>query len=138
MTPESIQIKEERYQALSQAHLIKEDVDVDSLFNETIINILDLEKIIQEYIDLKRTIQNLIKLPTKSILEFKILKLLDMKNGSIRPKDLENELPDARAKIYKVLNVLQADKRIERVEKGSYILTEKGRSYLYKKPMKVE
>ena len=77
-TPESIQIKEEKFQALVQANLIKEVVDVDSLFNEMIVNALDLEKIIQEYIDLKYAIQKIIESPTKSILEFKILKLLDM------------------------------------------------------------
>ncbi|MHC1592300.1 MAG: helix-turn-helix domain-containing protein [Candidatus Helarchaeales archaeon] len=127
-TPSNILIEEELFQRLSDKGFIVENIVVDSLFNENVENTLDLERFIQDYFNLDLAVRKLMKYSKTDLLEYKIMRLLDSNGGTIRLKDLLKELTYARASIHHALNSLQKKRFIEKVEKGSYVLTDAGRA----------
>ena len=127
---ETIILDDEVYNILRQKGLITEEIIVDSLFNEVVESVLNIDKLAQEYLELLLSVRKLMKLSKSELLEYKILKILDRNGDTVRLPTLTDQLNYVRARIYQALKSLQKKRFVENVERGVYILTEAGRSYL--------
>ncbi|MHA1143341.1 MAG: hypothetical protein ACTSRW_01250 [Candidatus Helarchaeota archaeon] len=131
--PGTLSLEEEDFQTLSRKGFIIESIIVDALFNENVENALDLDGLLQEYFKLDLTVRKLMKYTKTELLEYKILKILESNGGVIRLKDLTNALDYVRASIHQALKTLREKKFLLKVDKGSYVLTDEGRTYLEQK-----